>query len=301
MRVFRQSSLLMLGVWLSACASVGTPYEPPTPVETEQGAAFITPVSLSPLEDEPAHDWWRGLGDPALETLVEQAFEANLNLKIADANIRASRASVTLQGIARRPTGSLNAQIDYGQPALAGGPVQVDVDPQTVISAGGSALWEPDLFGRLAQLDQAVLSDLETQLWTRRDVQAVLAADVARAWLEVRAAEDALSLTQDNLEIQRDTLDLTQLRFDEGFATQQDTSLASSQLRTTSALVPPLRANRIAALNRLATLTSLSVSEVEAQLEASGQLGLPRDLPTSLPLDDIESLLKRRADIRSAA
>ncbi|WP_298915468.1 TolC family protein [uncultured Algimonas sp.] len=286
-------------VLLTACISVTEPYAPPQRANPDN-AAFSLDAALSPAPQEPAHDWWGAFGDPALEALVETAFASNLDLDVARANLRAARVALGLQLTAQRPTGSLTADGDYGQPALAGGPVQVDVDPQSVITLGGSTLWEIDLFGRLDALEAAALADVKTQDWTRRDIQAALAANVARAWLDLRTAEDALALTRANIAIQDDTLRLTQIRLEEGFATRLETSLAASQLRTTRALVPPLQADRTAALNRLSRLTAQTVETIETLIDDTAAYGLPDELPGELPLGDVAGLIRRRADIRAA-
>ncbi|MEM7728692.1 MAG: TolC family protein [Pseudomonadota bacterium] len=291
----RRFLTLASGLLLCACATTRAPYVPPqTPVADR---AFTVDAGVAPRPDAPAHDWWRTLGDDALEAMVGRAFENNPGLRGALARVRAARAARTLQATASRPTGALSANIDYGQPALGGGPIQVDVDPQMVIGLGGSALWELDLFGRLDALERAAEADLSARIWDRRDAQALLAAEVARAWLDLRTAESALALTEENLRIQSGLVDLTQIRFEEGFATQLDQALATSQLRTTRALQPPLRADREAALNRLATLTALPVADVA---ETVGAGWLPNALPDTLPLGDVSGLLRRRADVRAA-
>jgi multidrug efflux system outer membrane protein len=291
-------SIFMCGaaLFLVGCATTRAPYSPPTDVETKQ-VAFQIAANIDPLADDPAHDWWKALGDPALISLIEYGLSENNDLQAAKARIQIARAARALQQTTRRPTGSLSGSVDLSQPALGGGPIQVDVDPQTVLSLGGTAIWEIDLFGRLEALDQAAEADLVAREWDRRGVQTLIAAEIARAWLDLRAAESGLALTDDNLRIQEGLLDLTEIRLEEGFATRLDRALASSQVNTTRALVPPLKAERNAALNRLATLTAQPISAVEAIV---GKGGLPEQLPDTLPLGDIEGLLKRRPDIRAA-
>lgn len=293
----KYSPALIATLLLGACATGGDDYSAPDSSNLA-GERFVLDAKIAPLPDEPAHDWWQSFNDPALEQLVGAGFAANRDLREASANVARARAALGLQRTERRPTGEVTADADYAEQAPARGRAVGSSGPDTSISLGLAARWELDLFGRLARLTEAAAADLEASRWDRRDVQAVIVADIATAYLEVRSAEAGIAITERNTEVQRETLALTEVRFDEGAAARIDVARASAQLRSTEARIAPFRADRSDALNRLATLTGLRVNEVEAIT------GPPRpqvlQTPDQLPLSDVSGLLQRRADIRRA-
>ena len=71
-----------------------------------------------------------------------------------------------------------------------------------------------------------------------RDVQVSLTAELARAYFELRGAQEQLSVAQRNAENQRRTLLVTRQRLDAGRGTAFDTERAQAQLSFTLASIP---------------------------------------------------------------
>src|ERR687895_2128695 len=75
---------------LAAGCSVGPNYKPPeiaVPAswnEAQQSGFHTGPAPLT--------DWWTEFNDPLLNTLVERAVQSNLDIRLAEARIRESRA-----------------------------------------------------------------------------------------------------------------------------------------------------------------------------------------------------------------
>ena len=90
--------------------------------------------------------WWKGFHDPALNTLIERAREANPNLKVALAGISEARA---LRGVARSqglPQANANATYSRNRNSEnLGAPVRNN--PTSLYATGFDAGWEIDLFG----------------------------------------------------------------------------------------------------------------------------------------------------------
>ncbi|MCH6551978.1 MAG: TolC family protein, partial [Planctomycetes bacterium] len=81
-----------------------------------------------------------------------------------------------------------------------------------------------------------------------------LFADVARNYVDVRAFQARLDYAEANVLIQRETLQLTQNRFDAGLVSSLDVAQAESNLASSEAAIPRLETSLATALNRLAVL-----------------------------------------------
>lgn len=283
---------------LAACATIGPDYAPPDP-NGLIASDFEVDNAANSVNREPAQEWWRALDDETLNGLIETAFEENRDLRQAAANVEAARSFLNLERVNLRPTGEARAA--YQRRRLTGaafGLDELDFDDAEFFDIGVNAAWELDFFGRVRRATEAALADAQAAEYLRRDAQALIAAETARAYVEYRGAALQLDVARQNLNVQRNSGRLTQRRLDEGLGSRLDVARAEAQVKTTEASIPPLEAAQVAAANRLATLTGQSVDAVMSALAAG-----PQDVPAppdALPIGDIEMLLKRRADIRAA-
>ena len=83
------------------CA-VGPDYKQPAPVAGAEVPLVSTTPSVETVA-EPPDDWWRLYHDATLDKLLEEAFAANTDLRIATANIFASRAILQAAKTERYP------------------------------------------------------------------------------------------------------------------------------------------------------------------------------------------------------
>lgn len=290
------ASASMLAV--AACASVGPDYREPQTGAFTQNAIESDPA-IATAAEEPAHQWWTALEDPALNGFIARAFDENRDLRVAAANVEAARAQLRLERTRLRPTGEATA--DYQRRRLSGASFGADdlaFDDSDYFDAGLNAAWELDFFGRVRSAAKAALAEAESAEFLRRDAEALVAAETARAYVDFRGAETQLAVARRNLEIQEETAALTKTRFEEGLGSKLDVSRAQTQAKTTEASIPPLEAAKTAAINRLATLTGAGAAEVRRALETA-PAALP-EAPEALRIGDAETLLRRRADVRAA-
>jgi multidrug efflux system outer membrane protein len=157
--------------------------------------------------------------------------------------------------------------------------------------------WELDVFGRLRRSlrgQTALLAAAEEDV---RDVQVILAAEVARAYFDLRGAQDRLAVAQRNAENQRRTLQLTQDRLELGRGNALDTERAQAQLSSTLASIPALEAEISATQHRIGVLLARPPASVVEELAAEA---CPSELPTELLVGDTEEVIRQRPDVRSA-
>jgi multidrug efflux system outer membrane protein len=282
---------------MAACA-VGPDYNSP-PLDGFTANALESDAAIEAAAFEPAHNWWTALEDETLNSLIDKAFAENRDLRVAAANVEAARALLRLERVNLRPTAEGTA--DYQRRRLSGasfGADDVSFDDADYFDVGLNAAWELDFFGRVRRGTEAAFADAQGAEYLRRDAEALVAAETARAYIDYRGAQTRLAVARGNLDIQQETRTLTQTRFEEGLGSRLDVARADTQAKTTEASIPPLEAAEAAAANRLATLTGSPVAEI-VRLLADGSSRLPA-APAALAIGDAESLLRRRADVRAA-
>jgi multidrug efflux system outer membrane protein len=278
-----------LAMALSACA-VGPDYRPPAAPAVAYDSAATAGLSDAPFEAA----WWEQFGDPTLDSLVERALAADLDLQIAVARVREARAFLGAEKRERWPSAAVQVahdERDAQQPGFGNDRVEIDST-----SAGFATLWELDLFGSVRRRVEAAAADADAALADLRDAQVLVAAEVARNYLELRGAQKRLGVARTNLGYQRETLELTRVRLELGRGNELDVASAAARLAATEAEIPPLVAAEAAAANRLAVLLGLQPGALDDELA-------PREIPphlTTIPVDSPESLLRRRPDIRAA-
>lgn len=254
------------------------------------------------LQQENNATWWAQFEDPKLTALVERASQNNKDLRVAAARIAEARALAGQSKSALMP--SVNASA--GGNRLRGGfnqgvarvSTQSFVSPfETGLVQGSTdARWEIDVFGGLRKELAAAKADAARSEELRRDVQVMLAADIAKSYLELRGAQEQLAIARKNVASQKEILELTRARSEAGLATELDVQRQAAQLANTEAAVPALLAAESAAIHRLGLLTG---DKPDQHLELKQAAAQPR-LPASLPESLSSSLLERRPDVRAA-
>jgi multidrug efflux system outer membrane protein len=274
---------------LTACA-VGPDYAAPGTAATPFVAAENAGVAEQPFEAA----WWEQFQDPVLDELVERALAADLDLQIALARVEEARAYL---GGARRDrwpgvsTEVGRSRSNQQQPGFIDERVEIDR-----YDAGFSTLWELDLFGRVRRGVQAAGADADAAVAALRDAQVLVAAEVARNYVELRGAQKRLNVARQNLGYQRETLDLTRVRLELGRGSELDVASAAARLAATEATIPSLVAAEAVAANRLAVLLGErpgALADVLTYREVAPHL-------TTLAVDSPAALLQRRPDIRAA-
>jgi NodT family efflux transporter outer membrane factor (OMF) lipoprotein len=243
-------------------------------------------------------EFWRGFGDPQLSSLVEDALAANHDVRIALS--RYDRANALLRGAKfdALPVITANAEASDARASADQQPgVGRDARDGKNYSAGISAVWELDLFGRIRRSVEAQRADATASASDLAAVQVAIVGEVARTYVELRGLQERLRVASENADNQGETLRLVDARLDAGGATDFDTARARAQLEATLALIPAFEAQIAFGMHRLAVLTGKTPDALIAGLEEQKPLpSLPARLDPGTPGD----LLRRRPDVAAA-
>ena len=284
---------------LSGCA-VGPDYHPP---QTSLASAYQEKLSVTNSQTDASLDqWWQLFHDAELDSLIREATVSNYDILIAQARVREARAQAGIALSDLLPSVDANGQYTRqrlskntpnGFVARAAGQSLV----QNFYSADLDASWEIDVFGGNRRALEAAKADVGANVESSRDVLITVLGDVGLNYLDLRGSQKELAVTRNNLNLQEETLKLTQDQFKAGLATEVDTARAEAQAENTRAQIPLLEQNIESSIHRLAVLTGKQPEELEAELKSAAPI--PSAVP-AIPVELPSDLLRRRPDIREA-
>ena len=241
---------------------------------------------------------WPDVRDTTLTRLLKEAVGANLDVRAAEARVRGARAARSEAAFDLAPTVTVGG--GYTRQRLAGAsfPIGSGTFPDQDIWDGGfDASWELDLFGRVRRNVQAQGALVAVTREDLRDVQISLTAELARAYFELRGAQEQLSVAQRNAENQRRTLLVTRQRLDAGRGTAFDTERAQAQLSFTLASIPGLESRVRQAQYQIGVLVGRPPASVAAELDKV--VPLPA-FPASVAIASPDSVVRLRPDVAAA-
>jgi multidrug efflux system outer membrane protein len=241
---------------------------------------------------------WPDVGDTTLARLMKEVVRANLDVRAAEARVRGARSARTEAAFDLAPTVTFGGGYTRQRLSAASFPIGVGTFPDQDIWDGGfDASWELDLFGRVRRNVQAQGAFVAVTREDLRDIQVSLTAELARAYFELRGAQEQLSVAQRNAENQRRTLLVTRQRLDAGRGTAFDTERAQAQLSFTLASIPGLEARVRQAQYQIGVLVGRPPANVAAELDAMAPLPA---LPATVSVTSPDSVVRRRPDVAAA-
>ena len=285
----------LLSVLLVGACAIGPDYTAPTVSKSASGS-FVstgTAASSAPLPDA----WWRLYDDPNLAAIVERAFVANTDLRVAAANLERERAVLSEVGNARLPETKLAGGTTYGNNTSSTGNGMPTAGKQWTTAAGLAVSWEVDLLGRVRRSVEAERANVEAAQAARDAVRVSVAAETTRNYIAACSLAESVATAHVSIAIARDTLSLTERELHAGAASSFDVERAAAALASTEATLPPLEAQRQNALFAFAALVGATPAEVPN--EAASCTRAPQ-LAGPLPASDGAALLRRRPDLREA-
>jgi NodT family efflux transporter outer membrane factor (OMF) lipoprotein len=290
----RRSTLAFLVVSaLSGCA-VGPDYKRP---EVEIAAAYKEAGEWKPAQPRDDLDrgkWWGVFGDPQLDALVEQVEISNQNILVAEAQFRRAQALVASSRAAYFPTLDANVSVvrSRSPTGVIGGTTAGRII--TNRSAGLSAGWEGDLWGRLRRTVESSEASAQASAADLAAARLSAQAELASSYFQLRILDAQKQLLEDTVAAFQKSLDLTKNRYDAGVAAKVDLVQAETQLKSTQAQAIDTGVQRAQLEHAIAVLVGRAPAEFSiaaAPLSAA----MPR-VPIGLPSE----LLERRPDVAAA-
>lgn len=257
--LFRAAGLA--GALASAAACVTMPSEraeaPPLPSEwrdAPQAAAL------------PITDWWQGFNDPALNQLVVEALSEGPNVQLAVSRVREARAlsySTVTQFLPQlTATGSGQYQ------RIVEGDVPVGAERENMSGAYGAQVsWELPLFA-IGATTVGARANTQVALANLRGARVTLAADVAQAYVDLRAAQASRAALARSVETADELARILATSAGAGFASEADAADARRLAEGTRTRLPGLVIEERRAENVLAVLRGKAPGTETAETQA---------------------------------
>ncbi|HEV2623284.1 MAG TPA: efflux transporter outer membrane subunit [Frateuria sp.] len=284
----RGFALAALCTLLVGCATAPLPdLHAPAPAQWRHAAADA--AGAAPVD---LHGWWHAFGDPQLDALVDKALARNLDVAQAVERLRAARNLHRKVGARYLP--QLHARTEDA------------FDPDASASfflAGFDALWELDFFGRGAADKRMTRGDLEAAAADLRGARVSLVAEVARDWLDLRAAQQQVLWLERIRDARRGQWDVAQARQRLRLASALDVEQARATLAQAEAALAEPRQAVDANAQQLAILLGQAEPD-PAWLQAGPMPSLGPWRLESAPADLLRSrpeILRAEAEVLHAA
>jgi multidrug efflux system outer membrane protein len=234
--------------------------------------------------------WRNFLADARLQRLVALALANNRDLRIAVLNMEKVQAQYRVQRAGLFP------QINAGASTSRSGSPRAGAGAGTSYSAGLSASWELDFFGRLHSMSDSAAEQYLASAYARQAAGILLVANVANQYLTVVAYDEQLAVTQKTLEAAQASYKIVKLQFDTGTAPELDLRLAETTVEQALAAHAAQVRLRAQAENALVLLVGQPLPNDLPAARPLGAEPILADIPAGLPSD----LLARRPDILQA-
>jgi NodT family efflux transporter outer membrane factor (OMF) lipoprotein len=241
--------------------------------------------------------WWRAFGSASLNSLVEQAFQANPTLASARATLRqahevyAAQAGATLFPQASIGFGAQRQRLNPSGLGQAG-----DAREFSLYSASVGMHYQVDLAGGNRRALEALEARVEYRYFQMEAAQLTLAGNVvttaiaqARIAAQIGATETILRAQDEQLQIARERVRL-------GQGAPDDVLTLQALVEQTRAGLPSLRKQLRQSEHLLAVFIGRAPGAGAIPSFSLDEISLPSDLPLVLPSE----LVRTRPDIQAA-
>lgn len=280
---------LLAALVLAGCATALPPADtalPATPAAFSEGSGLWT--TAAPAEAQARGVWWKAFGDARLDALVERADAGSTSIQVAAARLAQARAVLGATDSNRA------LQVGLGAGAMREAQRGLGVAPNTVLNAGAQLSYELDLFGRLAKASDAAALDVRFREALLQSTRLLVQAQVAQSYFALRALDTERALVRGTVDAYRDTLRLTERRYQAGDVAELDLVRVRSEVAATEAQALALERERAQLEHAIALLVGEPASGF--RIAVDDWATAPPQVPAGVP----STVLARRPDVSAA-
>ena len=277
---------------LIGCINLGPHYQRPD-VNIEIPKYYQSDSIKSSTDAMITDRWWHDFNDPELNRLVEAVLRYNWDLKQAAARILEARAQYVQVGADRWP--QVNFDYDWNKRRFGG----VNVgrgETITTHQVAFRALFEIDLWSRLAKASRAAWNEILVDEENRRTIAQTLVAETINLYLQIEAFERRLQIAADSIAAFERSLQFVETRYRRGLTSVLDVRQARRILSGAQIRVPELQQQLGITQQQLSILLGRYPETRPARPQPEDYYRQPEPVPTGLP----STLLRQRPDIRAA-
>ncbi|GAA5494290.1 outer membrane protein OprM [Rubritalea halochordaticola] len=287
--MLRVLTISSLSVALTACSGL-------IKTKSQDSASIKTPGNWHAVSKgqhgKISTGWLSDFDSPEMKKFVHEAVSNNPSLNASAARLRATREGTIgayadlLPRVSASSSGSRSRSPDEPGPSVTSSSYNLSLN----------ASWEPDIWGRLRDLQQANYAGYLASVEDYRAARLSLAANTAKAWCNLISAESQLELARVTLASFQKNNSIVERNYKAG-------------VPGTRALAVQLSRNNVASAQRSVSSRLQDRNQAARQLEqlvgrypaglVKGAKELPR-MKENIPSDIPASLLLRRPDLAAA-
>lgn len=288
---------LSLSAALAGCA-MGPDYEP---VEIQLSDNWPQQIAESNAQISDWQQWWKQFNDEDLNRLVERALDDSLELQLQLQRIEQARAQLGMSRAEFWPTlGGQAEATRTQQPAALMPPEFGGGQARNQFVVAGALSYELDLWGRLRRERETAGALLEQSLYGTEAVRLNLVADVVTTYFNMRAIEQQVAVTEENIDSYEESLRLMEVRYEGGAIDPLSLRQARAMTEGARAMLPDLQEALQSTQSALAMLVGYTPQEMLSELSFGDSRLTDIEVPNALPELLPSELLQRRPDVRAA-
>ena len=288
MKSLRLSLLLGATVALGACSLAPGYHRPDSAPAAATFKADPGWVPAAPADDAAKGAWWALFADPALDALEARVAVTNQNVAAARAALAQARAVLRADVAALLPTAGVSGQTTSSSTLVTGSPTTRSW------SAGASASWVPDLWGKIANTARAAKAQTQASQASLANATLAAQASLATAYFQLRGVDAQAALLDTTVAGYQRSLEVARNKLAAGLTSPADVESASATLANARATRRDLARQRAALENAIAVLVGENPSTFT--LAAAPWQPAAPEVPAVLPA----SLVQRRPDVAAA-
>lgn len=288
------ATISLLSLSIAACTSTPKLAElrgtDPTPATTVIAASYPQ-AETTAVAEQPSIamlGWQEFFADPALKSLIQLGLDNNRDLRSAALNIQRAQAQYQIRSADQLPT--VNAS---GSLTQRGNTDDSSMDYSVGL---GTTAYEVDLWGRVANLKDAALQSYLASQSNQQAVQISLIGQIAQAYLSLGFNQAQLSLAEQTLKAQQDSLNLNRKRLDAGISSAVPVRQSEISVESARLAIGNFKTQIEQDKNLLNLLVGQTVPADLLPRRAPKQVSSTAALSTGLPSD----LLRNRPDLAQA-
>jgi multidrug efflux system outer membrane protein len=288
--LFSLTSIMFTG--LTGCINLGPDYQRPD-LDIEIPESYQNDPTQQTARPIVEDRWWQDFGDPELNQLVEEVLARNWDVKQTAARILEARARYVQVSADRWP----QVDFDYRWDKRRVGGISVGRgETITTHQVSFPALFEIDLWSRLAKASKAAWKDILVDEENRRTVVQTLVAETINLYLQIEAVERRLQIAYESINAFRRSLLFVETRYRRGLISVLDVRQARRILAGAEALVPEFQLQLGISQQQLSVLLGRYPETRPARSQPEDYFRRLEPIPPGLP----STLLLKRPDIRAA-
>ena len=289
----RSLAAALVVTFLSGCSLMPTYERPDAPVPAGWQQSGTGDARLPAAADI---GWQQYFADARLRELIGLALQNNRDLRVAALNIEAARAQYGVARADQLPTVGAGASMTRSRTAADASPSGRETLGNIYSANLASTGFELDFFGRVRSMSTAALNQYLATQEARDAAQISLIAEVAKAYVAQRTADEAMRISKMALDSREKTYRLAKLRFNAGVISAIDLRQNETLIESAHADYAAQTRLREQAGNALALLIG---QPVPANLPPAQPLG-KQVAVNALPVGMSSDVLLRRPDIRQS-